>query len=145
MIPVFEGLLDEPHNNNILLLLFTFAEWHTLAKLRLHTDGTLDWLDQSTKELGTQIRKFARHTCSCFDTVELPAEEAARARRRARKPNNSAASTSASTSKKRVPFNLIMYKLHALGDYVRTIRAFGTTDSYSTQPVSLQYGHQCSD
>ncbi|KAJ7662384.1 hypothetical protein B0H17DRAFT_951378, partial [Mycena rosella] len=28
------------------------------------------------------------------------------------------------------------YKGHSLGDYVRTIRFFGTVDSYSTQPVS---------
>ena len=137
MIPVFEGLLDNPHNNTILSLLFTFAEWHTLAKLRMHTDDTLGWLDQSTKELGMQIRKFARNTCPCFNTVELPAEEAARVRRRARKPNIPTSSTPASASKKKLPFNLIMYKLHALGDYVRTIRMFGTTDSYSTQPVSF--------
>ncbi|KJA20593.1 hypothetical protein HYPSUDRAFT_101131, partial [Hypholoma sublateritium FD-334 SS-4] len=138
-IPVFEGLIDEPHNSSILSLLFTFAEWHSLAKLRMHTDDTLGWLDQTTKELGTQIRKFARHTCSCFDTVELPAEEAARARRRARKSNNSANSTPASASKKKLPFNLIMYKLHALGDYVRMIRMFGTTDSYSTQSGELEH------
>lgn len=103
----------------------------------MHTDDTLGWLDQSTRELGTQIRKFANHTCSCFDTMELPAEEAARVRRQARKSNKSAHSTPASTSKKKLPFNLIMYKLHALGDYVRTIHRFGTTDSYSTQPVSI--------
>jgi hypothetical protein len=30
------------------------------------------------------------------------------------------------------------YTYHALGDYVETIRLFGTTDSFSTQPVSLQ-------
>ena len=32
--------------------------------------------------------------------------------------------------------NLSTYKFHALGDYVRTIRLFGTTDSYSTQTVA---------
>lgn len=32
-------------------------------------------------------------------------------------------------------FNLVTFKLHALGDYARTIRWFGTSDSYSTQPV----------
>ncbi|KJA25614.1 hypothetical protein HYPSUDRAFT_108969, partial [Hypholoma sublateritium FD-334 SS-4] len=134
-IPVFEGLLDEPHNTNILSLLFTYAEWHTLAKLRMHTDDTLGWLDESTRELGAQIRKFARHTCPCFDTVELPAEEAARVRRRTRRSHNSTTADPASSSKKKLPFNLITYKLHALGDYVRTIRTFGTTDLYSTQPV----------
>ena len=34
-------------------------------------------------------------------------------------------------------FNLNTYKYHALGDYCNTIRQFGTTDSYSTQPVGL--------
>ena len=33
--------------------------------------------------------------------------------------------------------NLDTYTYHALGDYVATIRHFGTTDSYSTQQVSL--------
>jgi hypothetical protein len=32
--------------------------------------------------------------------------------------------------------NLLTYKFHALGDYVQTIKLFGTTDSYSTQVVS---------
>lgn len=135
-MPVFEGLLDEPHNSDILSLIFTFAEWHTLAKLRMHTDDTLGWLGQSTTELGKQIRRFARYTCSFFDTVELPTEEAARVRRRARRARNNV-TTNSSSSKKKLPFNLIMYKLHALGDYVRMIWMYGTTDSYSTQPVSF--------
>jgi hypothetical protein len=33
--------------------------------------------------------------------------------------------------------NLKTYKYHALGDYLHTIRRVGTTDSYSTQPVSF--------
>ena len=31
--------------------------------------------------------------------------------------------------------NLNMYKVHALGHYVDLIKQYGTTDSYSTQPV----------
>lgn len=31
--------------------------------------------------------------------------------------------------------NLNTYKVHALGDYVETIRRYGTTDSYSTESV----------
>lgn len=141
-MPVFEGLFDEPHNGVVLSLLFTFAEWHTLAKLRLHTDQTLDWLEASTTDLGRDLRRFASNTCSYFQTYELPAEEAARGRREARKKASHAGSEAAPQSgtgtktRKKVPFNLIMYKLHALGDYVRTIRCFGTTDSYSTQSVS---------
>ena len=33
-------------------------------------------------------------------------------------------------------FNLWTYKYHTLGDYADTIRRYGTTDSYSTEPVS---------
>lgn len=33
-------------------------------------------------------------------------------------------------------FNLRRYKYHALGDYPEMIRRYGTTDSYSTEPVS---------
>jgi hypothetical protein len=33
-------------------------------------------------------------------------------------------------------FSFETYKLHALGDYSSTIRRYGTTDSYSTEPVS---------
>lgn len=34
-------------------------------------------------------------------------------------------------------FNLEMSKLHALGDYPEMIETFGTTDSFSTQTVSV--------
>jgi hypothetical protein len=33
-------------------------------------------------------------------------------------------------------FTLNTYKFHALGDYVDTIRTFGTTDSFTTELVS---------
>lgn len=84
-MPVFDGLLPAKHNNDIQSLLFTTAEWHTLAKMRLHTDSTLAWLDESTKAFGKEIRRFQRHTCSFFDTRELPQEEAARSRRQKRR------------------------------------------------------------
>lgn len=37
-------------------------------------------------------------------------------------------------------FNMNTYKAHALGDYAKTIRRYGTTDSYSTEPVSSLQG-----
>jgi hypothetical protein len=36
-------------------------------------------------------------------------------------------------------FKLNTYKIHALGDYVATIKAFGTTDSFSTAIVSKRH------
>jgi hypothetical protein len=141
-MPVFDGLLPAEHDKDIQSLLFTTAEWHTLAKMRLHTDSTLAWLDESTKAFGKQIRSFQSFTCSFFDTRELLQEEAARSRRQQKKKSTNPstlvpaqAAPSAGTTGKKKLFNLILIKLHALGDYVKTIKTFGTTDSYSTQPV----------
>ena len=39
--------------------------------------------------------------------------------------------------KKTISMSLLTYKLHALGDYVQTIRQRGTTDSYNSQTVSI--------
>lgn len=131
-IPVFEGLLPEPYNSVLLDLLFTLAEWHALAKLRIHTESTLSLLQFGTRSLGQLLRRFKSKVCDSFDTKELPKEEAARGRRHARRrpgPNVTA-------GKKQKPFNWITYKFHALGDYVPAIRWFGTTDSYSTQTVT---------
>jgi hypothetical protein len=160
-----------------MTLLYRLAEWHALAKLRMHTDSTLSILDTITTEVGHVVRRFRDITCASFRTVELPKEAAARGRRQgsAKKgttaladpapvqPNQSSDRTSPEMSnpismptnsvpppivttpstqplkeRKVKVFNISTYKLHALGDYVRTIRMFGTTDSYSTQTVSLR-------
>jgi hypothetical protein len=52
-----------------------------------------------------------------------------------KKPNSQPRKSSSGRQPKQ--FNLNTYKFHALGDYCNTIRRFGTTDSYSTQPVGL--------
>lgn len=51
-ILVFEGLLPKPFDGMLQWLLYRTAEWHALAKLRIHTDSTLDLLEAATKELG---------------------------------------------------------------------------------------------
>lgn len=145
-MPVFDGLLPAEHDQAIQTLLFTTAEWHTLAKLRLHTDLSLGWLHETTAAFGTQIRRFQKYTCSFFDTKELPRETATCSRRRQKSKASDSAVPSSSTLQTTTPttpgakkkiFNLILIKLHALGDYVPTIKMFGTSDSYSTQPVRL--------
>src|SRR6266511_1265723 len=45
-IPVFEGLLQEPYNTIVMMLLYQTAEWHAFAKLWLHTESTLQHLEQ---------------------------------------------------------------------------------------------------
>ena len=128
---------------------------------------SLDILESTTKDLGQRLRDFESATCSAFQTCELKRETEARQRRQtkvATEPN--AASTSEITedvppslgrpgpmtivngktplqsvhiARKQKKFNLNTYKTHSLGDYVRTIRMYGTTDSYSTEPVSSFY------
>lgn len=82
-IPAFEGLLEEPHNRHLIKLLYRTAEWHGLAKFRMHTDSSLTLLDELTTEFGELMRDFRDLTCSQFATVELPREIAARNRRAA--------------------------------------------------------------
>ncbi len=79
-IPAFEGLLDEPHNKRLMKLLYQTAEWHAIAKSRMHTDSTLEHLRHLTKEFGGLMRQFQDQMCSQFNTVELPQESAARNR-----------------------------------------------------------------
>jgi len=142
-IPVFEGLLPEPHNTRILKLLFDLAHWHGLAKLRMHMEATLELLSQATIALGNGMREFQAKTCSAFATHKLERERAARIQHQEK--NMAAAGPANSDPQKRnsgrqtKEFSLKTYKFHFLGDYCNTIRQFSMTDSYSTQPVSLSH------
>ena len=127
------------------------AEWHALAKLRMHTEETLARLEVLTRELGIAMRDYRDNTCAMFETFETPAEAAARTRRKAAQekkaavasgtaadaPRQTTKKSGANRSKQAKTLNLATYKWHALGDYVSTIRLFGPTDNYSTQVVSL--------
>ena len=68
--------------------------------------------------------------------MELPSEMAARWRRKEGKLKTSNSHNHDLSGARPKSFNLSTYKIHALGDYARTIRLFGTTDSYTTQIVS---------
>lgn len=57
--------------------------WHAFAKLCLHMESTLQFLEDSMKALGQAMRHFSKTTCSAFCTQELPREGAARGRRQA--------------------------------------------------------------
>lgn len=157
MIPLAEGLLPEPYNRKLMTLLFHLAEWHALAKLRMHTEHTLNQLDQAIVAIGHELRSF-EVWAEEFKPVELPREAEAcdcHKHKRASKKASSSGSSGHSAPQvvegttlpgpepaaksnikpKAKLFSLFTYKLHALGDYVRTIWLFGTMDSYSTQIV----------
>ena len=140
-IPVFNGLFLDEHQTSILKLLFLCAHWHGLAKLRMHSDLTLEILDKLTTQMGDAFRFFSAHVCIAYKTHELPREENARRRREA-KNNKQFGDPMVKDSKKKETgpklkeYNANTYKHHSLGDYVAHIREKGTTDSYSTEPVS---------
>jgi hypothetical protein len=118
----------------IQTLLYRTAEWHSFAKLRLHTESSLKHLEELTMELGRLMRKFRDVTKSEFETFELPRETAAR-KRRSKGKETEGTSNPTSSSQKLKTLNLFTYKWHALGDYVHSIRLFGGTDGFSTQLV----------
>ena len=138
-IPAFEGLFPPDHDDIIRILLFRLCEWHVLAKLRLHSNNSLALLDEALKKLGTQIRKFQEKTCEVFKTYELPSEAAAQQRRQQAQAELGRQVKLTSSTVRPKKFNTLTYKFHALGDYTRTIRMFGTTDSYTMQIVSRLY------
>ena len=76
-------------------LLYRTSEWHALAKLRMHTDQSLELLEKLTIEFGDLMRHFRDVTSSQFATMELPRETAARNRREAQKAKNISQSGSA--------------------------------------------------
>ena len=141
-ILVFDGLLPEPHNSAIMTLLFTCCHWHWLAKLQMHTDETLIIFDGVTTMLGAELRHFVTMTCNSFQTKELQQETTAHLCRESKKctNQNEGALPSTSNGQRSVPlqkkFNVHTIKNHSLGDYPDQIRRYGTTDSYSTEPVS---------
>ncbi|KIJ27116.1 hypothetical protein M422DRAFT_785011 [Sphaerobolus stellatus SS14] len=144
-MPAFKRLFPEPFDTPIQELLFTLAFWHGLAKLQMQTDSALEMLDKLTVQFGKAIRHFANIVCPSFETVETPKEVRGRARAAAAKAQSGTVSQEAMTSEtgpekststtKQKKFNLQMYKLHVMGDYVPYIRELGTTDRISTQIV----------
>ena len=136
-MPAFEGLFPPLHDSLIQDLLYLLGSWHGMAKLRMHTETTLATLETLTQRFGTVIRQFEHVTCAAFTTTELPKEATARARRINATTDRLSQTAKPVGPRNKKSFNLRTYKLHAMGDYVSTIRRYGTVDSYSTQAVSL--------
>ncbi|KAJ3571968.1 hypothetical protein NP233_g3408 [Leucocoprinus birnbaumii] len=119
-LPCFDGLLPPPLNRRLMKLLYRFAEWHALAKLRMHSDATLELFAELTTELGHLLRHFRKNTTEYFKTD-------------CRQDDQGTTSTQPACERVQKPLNLSTIKLHFMGDYEEHIRRFGTTDSYSTQ------------
>ena len=123
-------MFPDEHDQRISVLLYTLAHWHALAKLRVHTDFTLDIFRNVTKQLGERLRDFEAKTCSCFEAHELERERQYRIRRDRKR---GVSTTEKSTKKKTL--NLSTPKLHMLGHYPDYISFMGTTLNYNSQSV----------
>jgi hypothetical protein len=134
--PCFEGLFPHSVNLQIQDLLFTMASWHAFAKLRLHTDNSLNVFRGLTTAFTLQIQHFANKVCPKFDTVQTPSECAAIICAKAAKVKNKNAQAS-SQGMKRIAkcFNINTPKFHSIIHYSDNIAKYGMTDSYSTQIV----------
>jgi hypothetical protein len=150
-------------------LLFIMAHWHAMAKLRMHNDVTLAVLDATTVTLGQKLRAFRDVTCSAFATKELRREYNARIRRDAKRAASSTHSNQATRGpdmtetqpqameqptaladhprqtlgRRSKALNLNTFKGHSLGDYADIIRTYGSSDSFSTEPVRGQSSILC--
>ena len=104
----------------------------------MHTETTLFHFSNCTTRLGQALRKFSCECGAKFQTYNLPRETAARARCKGAKSAKmgTAAGGTIGGGPKPHTFNMSTYKLHTLGDYVKSIWQFGRTDNYSTQVVS---------
>lgn len=108
----------------------------------MHTDHTLAKLDATTIRLGKEFRHFTKTTCASFETRELKRELEARQRRKLKKTSKISGPLVPDThgseeilGRKFKRFHLRFIKYHYLGDHGDQIREFGTTDSFSTEPV----------
>lgn len=97
-IAVFGGLLPEPHNTDILRMLFVCGHWHALAKLRMHNEPTMEIFEEETRRLAVEITRFRATTCEAFETRELPKEAERRQRRRPRNVSGNAQAEAPSSS-----------------------------------------------
>ncbi|KAI0816876.1 hypothetical protein BC628DRAFT_1334130, partial [Trametes gibbosa] len=136
MLPVFEGLMPAHDDQTVADMLFELANWHALAKLRLHTKLTVDIFRMATGHMTASMRHFAATTCEEWETHELPKEVNARVRREEKQHKET------NRKCKVTYFNVLnTYKFHSLPDYPDSIEATGTLDNGNTQVGELEHRH----
>ncbi|KAJ3002922.1 hypothetical protein NUW54_g5587 [Trametes sanguinea] len=138
-MPAFEGLLPLHDDQTVADLLFELVNWHALAKLRLHTEVTVDIFRAATSHMYAAVRTFARTTCKSYTTHELKKEAQARARRQSKSFNHGLSQT---TEPRVVKFNVWnTYKYHCLGDHPEWISFTGPLETCSTRTGEVEHRH----
>ncbi|KAG2361171.1 hypothetical protein BDR07DRAFT_1486259 [Suillus spraguei] len=103
----------------------------------MYSDSKLTFLKETFRELSQKFVKIECVTCATFTTTELPREKAACLQRLAQLPKNTTSPDSNGLRAKKL--NLGTYKFHVMGDYMRTIKLFRLTDSFTTQMGELAH------
>lgn len=114
------------------------AYWHGLAKMRMHTESSVQLLDATYTVMGSHLRHFEQVVCPRYITKETQKEYAIRIRAASRKKSASVAPlTPAASGQKPRSFNLSTIKAHLLGYAPRYIRMYGPLDMLSTMKVLI--------
>jgi hypothetical protein len=111
--------------------------------MRLHTDSTIRFLDNSVTLFGNSLNAFLDAT-DAVETEELPRERLNRERREAARAVAEGRPAAASR-KKMKSFPRDAYKMHPGADIASCIRSRSTADQWSTRSVSgsvLVYAHR---
>ncbi|KAJ3538377.1 hypothetical protein NMY22_g5192 [Coprinellus aureogranulatus] len=142
-LAAFDGLFPGDHDGRVQDLIFALAHWHALAKLRMHTELTLEVLDLWTSIVDLPDAISQPHSTVERGPVEpvphLPSGPTdSRVGSFAPTPAPAAWSVDQTKVEKTAGRNprkwsLSTPKFHSMGDVVQYIRKTGTTDSYSTQ------------
>ena len=108
----------------------------------MHTDPTVDHLQQATAEFATCLRKIGS------ELRDLPTIKGRKGKdkvkesdKKGKKKTTTHAPLQPELNPSMPSFNCNTVKLHSLGDYARTILRLGTTDSYSTSLVWHSFHH----
>ena len=132
-IAVFEGLFPSLHDKIIHELLFELAMQHGFAKLHLHTELSIAPL--RSQQCGSALTFSAlsqspvKHSICRNCLLRKPLEDDGRQHWQRNRglpqghvaKSSDEASTKPKKRKRKKRFNLSMYKLHVLGDYVEAI------------------------
>ena len=135
-MPCLEGLFDRPLERVTFDMLFIIQLWHTLGRLRLHTETTIKFMEGVTPLLGAAVRKWKRKV-DRIQTRELAREIEVRRRREIARAAKEGRPADPVVEKKIKMFNLILAKWHGAGHFTEDIRNFGPVEIYSTQWVRL--------
>ncbi|EIW51500.1 uncharacterized protein TRAVEDRAFT_54536 [Trametes versicolor FP-101664 SS1] len=131
MIPAFEGLMPLRDDQTIADLLFELANWHALAKLRLHTAVTIKIPRAATTHMTDTMRHFSATTCERWETHELPREVDARVHRKEKRGRNVPPEV---RERRTVHYNVLnTFKFHGVPDYPDAIEMTSPSDTGSTQ------------